>query len=102
MAFTFGARYVQQLSASQSDQSEPADQAPTATIPSELPGEVSQHLQRLTKRDGTTKIKALQVREGGGRGRGGVVDSCPVWQSHTRCSRSTAHPWHHLRLAMAT
>lgn len=36
-----------------------------AIIPADLDGELSQQLQKLSKRDATTKLKALQVREEG-------------------------------------
>ena len=45
----------------------PASQAAevprAAIIPADLDGELSQQLQKLSKRDATTKLKALQVRE---------------------------------------
>lgn len=35
-----------------------------AIIPADLDGELSQQLQKLSKRDATTKLKALQVGQG--------------------------------------
>lgn len=74
MAFTFGGKYAQQLAGAARQDEEAQDQGVTAVIPHGLPGEISQHLQRLTKRDGTTKTKALQVgRQEEGRGAGGLA-----------------------------
>lgn len=41
-----------------------------AIIPADLDGELSQQLQKLSKRDATTKLKALQVWQGHGPAKG--------------------------------
>ncbi|GAB4820968.1 hypothetical protein N2152v2_008014 [Parachlorella kessleri] len=63
--FAFGAKYIGQVASVL-----PAAAAPTlqaaevpraAIIPADLDGELSQQLQKLSKRDATTKLKALQA-----------------------------------------
>lgn len=45
--------------------------AAAAIIPADLDGELAQQLQKLSKRDATTKLKALQVGQCLGRDEGG-------------------------------
>ena len=68
--FSFGAKYIVQVSRDDTgdDQTKPPSEASTsqhvpisAIIPAQLNGEVGQHLQKLTKRDETTRLKALQA-----------------------------------------
>lgn len=68
--FAFGAKYVQQVAAavpatrggSGSRSEAAAAAAPrAAVIPPDLDGELAQQLHKLTKRDATTKLKALQA-----------------------------------------
>lgn len=64
MGFAFGGKYAKQLAASDaggSRDAKPEQESIKATIPFEVSGEVSQWLQRLTKREGVTKLKSLQV-----------------------------------------
>ena len=59
-SFAFGAKYISQVSSAQDDA--PASAAgPSAVIPTDLDGELAAALQRLTKRDATTRLKALQT-----------------------------------------
>ena len=71
ISFAFGAKYISQVSSSASPagaaSSSPSpslhSNAPStlsSIIPAALDGELSQHVQRLTKRDATTRLKALQ------------------------------------------
>lgn len=70
--FAFGASYIGQVAAAVpraggGSSSEPAASGAVragAIIPADLDGELSQQLQKLSKRDATTKLKALQVRRG--------------------------------------
>jgi hypothetical protein len=58
--FGFGAKYISQVSSSQDD-TPAATTGPSAVIPTDLDGELAAALQRLTKRDATTRLKALQT-----------------------------------------
>ena len=68
--FAFGAKYVGQVAAAVPGAAAAASTADAggaraaaaAIIPPDLDGEVAQQLQKLSKRDATTKLKALQVR----------------------------------------
>lgn len=57
--FAFGSKYISQVSPQSQDV--PVPSGPTAIIPSDLDGELAQQLQRLTKRDATTRLKSLQT-----------------------------------------
>ena len=60
--FAFGANYVSAVSNSGASTAPVSGQASkSAVIPSALDGELSQQLQRLTKRDSTTRMKSLQA-----------------------------------------
>lgn len=64
MAFAFGRKYVEHLSAAENggqSSNQATEEGPKATIPFDVSGEVSQYLQRLIKREGVTKVKSLQV-----------------------------------------
>lgn len=58
--FSFGAKYIAHVSPSTSD-APAAAAGPSAVIPTDLDGELAAALQRLTKRDATTRLKALQT-----------------------------------------
>lgn len=69
--FAFGAKYIGQVASVLPAAAAAAGQggagteaAKAAIIPADLDGELSQQLQKLSKRDATTKLKALQVRAG--------------------------------------
>jgi hypothetical protein len=70
--FAFGAKYIGQVASVLPTAAAAATAAPAggeaikaaAIIPADLDGELSQQLQKLSKRDATTKLKALQA---GGR-----------------------------------
>lgn len=67
--FSFGAKYIAQVSrddtmddqTSSSEASSSQHVSISAIIPAQLSGEVGQYLQKLTKRDETTRLKALQA-----------------------------------------
>lgn len=59
--FAFGAKYISKVAPSSTLDILPPFAGPSAVISSELDGELSQQLQRLTKRDATTRIKSLQT-----------------------------------------
>ncbi|KAL4534477.1 hypothetical protein Ndes2526A_g05373 [Nannochloris sp. 'desiccata'] len=59
--FAFGAKYISKVALSSTEVIPQPSAGPSAVIPSELDGELSQQLQRLTKRDATTRLKALQT-----------------------------------------
>lgn len=63
-SFSFGAKYITQVRDDvESDQTVASSPplGPSAIIPTELNGQVGQQLQKLTKRDATTRLKALQA-----------------------------------------
>jgi hypothetical protein len=63
--FSFGAKFISKVSKSDATDSErpasAADVPKAAIIPTDLDGELTQQLHKLSKRDATTKVKALQV-----------------------------------------
>lgn len=64
--FGFGAKYAAAVPTRGGGAAGPGDAGPTAVraaaiIPADLDGELSQQLQKLGKRDATTKLKALQA-----------------------------------------
>ncbi len=65
--FAFGSKYVGQVAAAVPGAAATAAgdsggaRAAAAIIPADLDGELAQQLQKLSKRDATTKLKALQV-----------------------------------------
>lgn len=72
--FAFGSKYVGQVAAAVPGAAAAAAagdaggaRAAAAIIPADLDGELAQQLQKLSKRDATTKLKALQVGAAGGR-----------------------------------
>eukprot|EP00887_Chlorella_sp_A99_P002776 scaffold6.g2776.t1 len=67
--FAFGAKYVEQVAkavpkaaGAAAGAGEAAAAPRAALLPPDLDGELSQQLQKLSKRDATTKLKALQAR----------------------------------------
>lgn len=57
--FSFGSKYISQVSGNAPSPS--AAPSASALIPSELDGQLSQQLQKLSKRDAITRLKALQT-----------------------------------------
>ena len=57
--FSFGSKYISTVAPSHAAAASPSK--PSAAIPADLDGELAQHLLRLTKRDATTRLKALQA-----------------------------------------
>ena len=55
--FAFGSKYID----AQPGQPSAGDAAKSAILPPDLDGELAQQLQRLSKRDSTTRVKALQA-----------------------------------------
>ncbi len=65
-SFSFGAAYINNVRSGGAASPAPAvvaDTGASAMLPADLDGDVAQHLRKLTKRDATTKVKALQVRQ---------------------------------------
>ena len=70
-SFAFGAKYVSQVASvlppgaagGGGSAAAAGDAIKAAIIPADLDGELSQQLQKLSKRDATTKLKALQVKD---------------------------------------
>lgn len=109
--FAFGAKYVGQVAAAvpgaaataaSAADAGGARAAAAAIIPSDLDGELAQQLQKLSKRDATTKLKALQV----GRGSSGTGQRV-CWEAASRsvgcsCCRRPSAPTHYIPLAPAS
>lgn len=57
--FAFGSKYISQVAPQGSSDAPPLPTA-SAAIPVELDGDLAQQLQKLSKRDATTRLKALQ------------------------------------------
>lgn len=76
--FAFGAKYVGQVAqlSNKLDDVALESSSKAAIIPSDLDGELTQQLQRISKRDPTTRLKALQV------------SSLGPWSHHQSTDRS--------------
>jgi hypothetical protein len=83
-AFSFGAKYIAQVagdSAASPGSGAPAAAAASAIVPPELDGELAQALQRLSKRDATTRLKAAAALRAlvAAKPEADVLAALPAW-----------------------